>query len=195
MESILHWDRKLFLAINQAGNETWDPLARLIASPEAWLLMVGLACAFMIVRQKWSWLPVLLLVLVGVGISDAVTGHLLKGYFQRARPCVDLPGVRVVADACVNRPSFPSNHATNGMTAAVILFLSVRKRWAWGFIVVAFAGGLTRVYQGLHYPTDILAGFFVGSLIGMSVYAYLRPLAERAFRPFRGPKPNHASRM
>lgn len=59
-------------------------------------------------------------------------------------------------------PSFPSNSATVVFGFATIVWLQNR-RWGWPMMVMAASFALSRVYCGVHYPTDILAGFFLGA--------------------------------
>ncbi|AKC85478.1 phosphatase PAP2 family protein [Pseudoxanthomonas suwonensis] len=74
--------------------------------------------------------------------------------------------------------SFPSGHAMGSMTlAAVVVLLAWRTRWRWPVLVlaVAFTGlvGLSRLYLGVHYPSDVLAGWAAGLAWTAGVYLVL----------------------
>lgn len=85
--------------------------------------------------------------------------------------------------------SFPSGHAMGSMTLAVVLaLLAWPTRWRW-FVLCAMAFfvsmvGLSRVYLGVHYPSDILAGWAAASVwavgcYGLAFYGHLRPWQSR----------------
>ncbi len=116
------------------------------------------------------------------GLAGALTialasigNSLLKAWFQRARP--DALDAIVVEHGY----SFPSGHSALGMVAygvlAVILWRSTLPRaWRIGLVVASclliFSVGLSRVWLGVHYPTDVLAGWAAGLAVVM-VYAWL----------------------
>lgn len=91
--------------------------------------------------------------------------------------------------------SFPSGHAMGSMTLALVLVLlcwSVRTPWGWGWrwpatiLATLFVAsvGLSRVYLGVHYPSDILAGWAAASVwvvgvYGLVFYGSLRPWQAR----------------
>ena len=73
--------------------------------------------------------------------------------------------------------SFPSGHATSSMATAFALWLNTRKgeyrdlhRWGWVAIVLALMIGLSRVYLGLHYPSDVIVGLLLGVAGALIVY-------------------------
>ena len=85
--------------------------------------------------------------------------------------------------------SFPSGHAMGSMTlAVVVVLLAWPTRWRW-FALAAMAFfvlmvGLSRVYLGVHYPSDILAGWAAAlawavGCYGLMFYGYLRPWGKR----------------
>ncbi len=94
-------------------------------------------------------------------------GHkLLKEIFQRIRPCNVLSDV-LTPDGCRGSFSFPSNHALNNFAAATFLWRLFPK-YLWAFFITAFLVSISRIYLGLHYPSDILAGAIIGAAFGYS---------------------------
>jgi undecaprenyl-diphosphatase len=65
--------------------------------------------------------------------------------------------------------SFMSGHSVSGLLAGTIIFMADRRRF-WPFLVLGFLMGLSRLFLVVHYPTDILAGFAFGGLMGVGVH-------------------------
>jgi undecaprenyl-diphosphatase len=109
-------------------------------------------------------------------VADALgelAADVFKGLIPRARPHVH---------ALVARPhthSFPSGHATTSFACATVLALAL-PRFRLAFFVVAAAVAWSRVYVGVHYPLDVLAGAGLGTAIGaIAVRALPRLAAAR----------------
>lgn len=85
--------------------------------------------------------------------------------------------------------SFPSSHAAN-MGAALVLLLLAFGRWGWVFLPLALASGLSRIYLGLHYPSDVAGGYLLGAGIGWGVWW----LVERMKRKFLSPAQRRSKR-
>ncbi|MBD3409358.1 MAG: phosphatase PAP2 family protein [Ignavibacteriales bacterium] len=117
---------------------------------------------------------------VGIALLIAVvdmTGHrILKEIFERARPCNALPDVLTPAGAR-GTFSFPSNHALNNFAAATYFYL-LYPNLKWALFISAALVALSRVYLGLHYPSDIIAGAAIGSAFGYG-FAWAHRRLER----------------
>jgi undecaprenyl-diphosphatase len=81
----------------------------------------------------------------------------------------------------------PSGHAMNAFAGAVLLAAAV-PRARWPLLVLAALIALSRVYLGVHFPSDVIAGALLGSAIGAAA-AWLLARAERMLRVRRGQAP------
>jgi undecaprenyl-diphosphatase len=105
-------------------------------------------------------------VAVAYGLGSLVS-TVLKDVVERERPdggaLVDVPA----------SASFPSGHATTAFAAAVALSLLV-PRWRWWALPLAATVAYSRVYLGVHYWSDIIAGALIGAAVGWLVVAVVR---------------------
>lgn len=109
------------------------------------------------------------------------TNLILKNLFQRVRPWEAFDFLR---NMVVERDtSFPSGHTSAAFAFALAVVRAGPKEWRGSklaVVVLALLMGLSRLYVGAHYPTDVLAGALVGSLAGVTGW-YLSTLLLRRF--------------
>lgn len=141
----------------------------------AWMLLG----AWLFFREKkrdyWFFLPVA----VASGLSLLITEIVLKKYFARNRPPVEL-GTIFVGNPMPDH-SFPSGHATFAWALAVVL-ARIEPRAKWLFYALAFFISLSRVYMGKHYPYDVIAGSLVGIAAGFVALWVERTFTARYHR-------------
>ncbi|SES21862.1 undecaprenyl-diphosphatase [Streptomyces sp. yr375] len=116
----------------------------------------------------WAPLAAAIAVLVNVPI---------RGFVERPRPFLDHQGLEVLVSGKTDY-SFVSDHATITMAMAVGLFVASRKFGVVG-IVIALLEGFCRVYMGVHYPTDVVGGFALGTAVAL----LLSPVASMLLTP------------
>ncbi|WP_369145523.1 phosphatase PAP2 family protein [Streptomyces sp. R44] len=112
----------------------------------------------------------------------------IRGFVERPRPFKDHEGLEVLVDGKTDF-SFVSDHATLAMALGVGLFVAHR-RFGLAAIGLALAEGFARVYMGVHYPTDVIGGFALGTAVALLLapvaLALLTPVVSAVARSGRG---------
>ena len=105
------------------------------------------------------------LTLVVIAAGDQISAHVLKPIFLRTRPPYALEHVRLLVDT-TRSFSFPSAHASNAFAVASFVS-SFYRRTKVALYIVAVLLAYSRVYVGVHYPSDILGGAALGLALGL----------------------------
>jgi undecaprenyl-diphosphatase len=141
-------------------------------------LISAIVAGFFLLRRQYG---TLLLLTAALGGGQLLSKS-LKAYYSRARPEYVNPS------HYVDSYSFPSGHAivamvlylTLGALLARFVTTRMQKIYVLGTaVLLAFIVGLTRVYLGVHYPTDVLAGWTVGLLWAIICWLVARALQKR----------------
>jgi undecaprenyl-diphosphatase len=142
------------------------------------LILVAVVLIAMLVKGGRHERLAVITLIVGIIFSDQLNSSVAKFILERPRPCHVLGDVRLLV-SCGSGFSFPSSHAVNNFCGAVILAFFVRGAAPWLFSFAALVS-FSRVYVGVHYPSDVLAGAILGSLCGIIVI-FLFVKSERMF--------------
>lgn len=108
--------------------------------------------------------------------SFIIDNMLLKNLVARIRPYEVIGGLQLLIEKQSDF-SFPSGHTGSSFAAAVILYRELPKKWGIPALVLAALIGFSRLYLGVHYPTDVICGALIGSLIAVTVrriFYYMR---------------------
>lgn len=179
MEAI---DEKLFLFLNGLHADWLDPV--MVSVTEMWLWVpLYIFLLFLVFKHygKRGWW-ILLGVCVVILCSDQLSAHVCKPLFQRLRPCFnpELEGLVYLPKGLPGgRFGFVSSHAANTFAVASFLTGVLWRRYLWiGWVLYgwAFLSSYSRIYVGVHYPGDIVAGAALGILIGLLGALALRKL-------------------
>ena len=180
METVLELDKNLFIFLNSLGSERFDGFWLFITKQINWI-PIFLIIMYLVFKHL-GWRHALMIILVMallIALTDQTT-NLFKNYFQRLRP-VNNTDLDDVIHFVHKRSSFSfiSGHASNSMAAAFFLYKVLKPYLKYMGLIflwpLVFA--YSRIYLGLHYPGDILAGYIWGilmALLMMKLYTFLR---------------------
>ncbi len=174
LEFLLDLDKQLFFFLNGLRHPWADPVMFLISHKLSWIPLYVLLLVLVFKRYKMKGLMVLLFAVVLITLSDQGSVF-VKNTFMRLRPCNDpaLEGLVQMVRRCPGGYSFVSSHATNTFALAIFMNLMLGLRFRFivpVMITYATLNAYSRIYLGVHYPSDVIFGSLLGIFVGWFVY-------------------------
>lgn len=170
-DKLIDLDHKVFIFLNGLGSETYDGLWLIITKQIYWTPFFLLI--FYLLQKKLGWKKFgfyILFTAILILICDQTT-NLFKHTFQRLRP-VNVEELKGIMRAVKESRSFSffSGHAANSMATTVFAYLIFKRYYNHSYLLFLFPliFAYSRIYLGLHFPSDILTGYVFGALLGLS---------------------------
>jgi undecaprenyl-diphosphatase len=165
MSQIVHWlivgEQRIFSLINQQiSHFVLDRIMMRITHLGGATFTI-LFTLSMVLLANDPWNAAALHALIALAVSHIPVAVIKKGY-PRLRPYLVIPETKVGKNALVDH-SFPSGHTTAIFSIAIPFVLAA----PWLALIclpLAAMVGLSRIYLGLHYPSDVMAGCLIGTL-------------------------------
>jgi membrane-associated phospholipid phosphatase len=180
LQQLASWDRTL-LEASQTFH--WQPLTFAFVILSAWWVKAPLIVAaggLADLRGCRRCPTAAVCAATSVGVAAAL-GSVIKELVDRVRPALADPTVTALV-ATPPSPSFPSGHTMTAFAAATAVG-AFHPRLRWPLLAVAALVGLSRVYLGVHYGLDVLAGAALGTAIGLTAAWAVRSFPWNRSRP------------
>lgn len=182
MDFLLNLDKSLLHLVNAVWTTPFlDAFFPMITDLHKLLWFKIVIVPFMLmlfyVRYKKPGLLIFVGLILSLGLSDLIGNHFFKHNFERLRPA-DVPGNTVIVRAPYGSFSFVSNHATNMFNLAKYTSEFVPAARI-PFYAAALLICYSRVYNGVHFPTDVIAGALLGWLVAWMMSTLFKRLVEK----------------
>jgi undecaprenyl-diphosphatase len=182
LETLKEWDLELFVWLNSIGIEHWDGFWLLVTKIETWIPLF--ICFFILLFYFYGFkkgLLVIFFLLATAAVTIFLT-DLTKEYVARLRPnnTANLSTIIRILQKPTNY-SFFSGHASSSFAITTFVVLSLRKfhKYVYLFYLWPLLYVLSRIYVGVHYPSDILVGALVGTSIALLIHSTSKMVLRR----------------
>lgn len=185
IDQLIHYDKELFLFLNNLGNPSWDGFWMAYTTKFNWVPFYAILL-FLIFKNlnKKTFVISLFVITLMIVFTDQIT-NLFKDGFQRLRPCYDEDTknlLRLVKESCGGKFGYFSGHASNSMAVAVFAGLLLKNKYRYlVFFLLLWAAlmAYSRIYIGVHFPLDAISGMTFGAFSGWLFYRVLMYIKNR----------------
>ena len=174
IDTLKLWDTNIFLLINGIHAPFFDSFMFLVSEKLVWIPLYISVLYVLIRHWKKEAIWLVLALILCIVISDQIASGILKDLVKRLRPshAEDLKGlVHLVKGYTGGNYGFASSHASNAAGFALLSSLVLKRRiYTYSILAWALITGYSRIYLGVHYPSDVLGGFLIGALAALGCY-------------------------
>lgn len=171
----MEWEFQILYTLQRIHNPVLDGLMVFFSTiGDAGIFWIALTILLLFIKKYraigWQMAAAML-------ITFVIGNLILKNLVARERPCwLDTSVILLVSNP--QDFSFPSGHSMNGFTASTVLFLNDRRLGIWAVILAAVIA-FSRLYNFVHFPTDVLVGMMIGILVGVAVCLGYKQLSSK----------------